>query len=147
MDQILVHMVDWYPTLLSAAGLEIGYHRSRRMSEAEDADTRFDHIPYGTVEIDGKDIWNAIQFGEYDGEMSYEQRELVLDLDSHVLNCTFNSCGAIRKGDWKFIRGANEARESPTIGGIQWQRYVTVRVRVLSFGMKGMIRNVEVSRR
>ena len=124
MDEILVHMVDWYPTLLSAAGLDIGYHRSKRLRDSEEDDDRFDHIPYGTVEIDGKDIWTAIQFAEFEGERSYEQRELVLDLDSHLLNCTFTSCGAIRKGDWKFIRGANEARAAPTIGGHQWQTYV-----------------------
>ena len=124
MDQILVHMTDWYPTLLSAAGLEIGFHRSTKMYQTDELDTQFDDIPYGTVEIDGMDIWSAIQHGVYDGEVEYEQRELVLDLDSHVENCTFTSCGAMRKGNWKFLRGANEARPSATIGGMQWQKYV-----------------------
>jgi len=92
------------------------------MGETDQYDTRFDHIPYGTVELDGIDIWQSIQYGNYEGAMKYEDRELVLDLDSHINNCTFNSCGAVRKGKWKYIRGANEARASPTIGGKQWQR-------------------------
>jgi len=122
MDEMVVHMTDWYRTLLSAAGLEVGYYRSKRIGGSDEDDTRFDHIPYGTVELDGVDIWQSIQYGNYEGAMKYEDREILLDLDSHINNCTFNSCGALRKGKWKFLRGANQARASPTIGGKQWQR-------------------------
>ena len=45
--------------------------------------------------VDGEHIWNSIQIAEFEGEMSNEQKELVLDLDSYFLNRTFFSCGAI----------------------------------------------------
>ena len=49
----------------------------------------------GMVQDGHQHIWNCIPIAEFDGEMSNEQEELVLDLDSHFLNCAFSSCGAI----------------------------------------------------
>lgn len=118
----MVHITDWYPTLLSAAGIEVGYHRSTKLYDSDEIDTRFDDVEYDTIPLDGKDLWNAIQYGEITDDISVSERELLLDLDGHHLNCSFSTCGAIRRGHWKFIRGANVVRSTEFTRGAHWQR-------------------------
>jgi len=111
-------VVDWYPTLLSAAGIEPGYHRSRTLyGNGEAADSRFDDTP--TVPLDGKDLWRAIQFGEVTEDIAVESRELLLDVD-FTETCEFSSCGALRSGRWKFIRGAVMGVNESVTDGKQW---------------------------
>ena len=70
MDEIIAYVADWYPTLLAAAGIEIGYHRSTTLYESEEEDDRFDDSGVGVVPLDGKDLWSAIQFGEIEEAVS-----------------------------------------------------------------------------
>ena len=123
LDDVMVHITDWYPTLLSAAGIEVGYHRSTKLYGSEETDTRFDDVEYGTIPLDGMDLWSAIQFGDVAESISLEKREILLDLDGHHWNCTFSTCGALRKGHWKFIRGANMVRSTKLTEGHDWQRH------------------------
>ena len=123
-----MHITDWYPTLLSAAGADIGYHRSTRLRATDSVDSRYDDNGVtNNIPLDGKDLWSVIQFGTVsDDEISYDEREILLDLNPE-LNCTFSSCGAIRKGDWKYIRGANMIRNIPELHfqisrQSEWQR-------------------------
>ena len=127
---MLVHVTDWYPTLLSAAGADIGYHRSTKLHNTDSMDVRFvDNAVMNDIPLDGKDLWDVIQFGTVSNdEISYDEREILLDLNTE-LNCTFSACGAIRKGDWKYIRGANMLRHIPEVHfqisrDSEWQRYV-----------------------
>merc|ERR1719167_706058 len=53
----IVSVVDWYPTLLSAAGIEVGYHRSQDLYDSDELDTRFDDDEVDDVPLDGNDIW------------------------------------------------------------------------------------------
>ena len=118
----MVSVVDWYPTLLSAAGIEIGYHRSTTRYGTNVTDTRFDANGVGVVPLDGKNVWNAIQFGEVTEDISAQSRELLLDLDKAGV-CSFTSCGALRSGKWKFIRGENMGVNSSTSDGNQWHEF------------------------
>ena len=123
MDDALVHIIDWYPTLLSAAGIKVGHHRSTKLYTKMSADDRFDDLSF-TVPLDGKDLWSAIQDGSVGEDISTDSRVLLLELNGK--NCEFSSCGALRVGPWKFIRGAQICLESDDIiskGGPQWQRY------------------------
>ena len=122
MDEVLVHVTDWYPTLLSAASAEVGHHRSTKLYGTESLDARYDGNGVADIPLDGKDLWNAIQFGHISEEINYAEREILLDLDD-MLNCTFSACGAIRKGKWKYIRGANMVRNTVSVGFKEWQRY------------------------
>jgi len=115
----IVSVVDWYPTLLSAAGIEPGYHRSKRQYGTDEVDTRFDDNGVGTVPLDGHDIWSAIQYGDVSDEISVQSRELLLDLD-FTETCAFSSCGAIRSGRWKFMRGAIGGVNESITEGEQW---------------------------
>ena len=115
-------VVDWYPTLLSAAGIETGYVRSVRLYGSDEADTRFDDNGVGTIPLDGKDVWKAIQYGEVTDDISTQSRELLLDLDKAGV-CSFTSCGALRSGKWKFIRGENMGVNSSTSDGNQWHEF------------------------
>jgi len=116
---LMVSVVDWYPTLLSAAGIEPQYYRSMRLYDNDSTDTRFVDNGVGTVPLDGQDVWSAIQFGDVAAEISVDHRELLLDLDAGGI-CSFSSCGAIRKGQWKFIRGENMGVNSSSSDGNQW---------------------------
>jgi len=116
---LVVSVVDWYPTLLSAAGIEVGYQRSRTLYGSDELDTRFDAMSPGTVPLDGKDVWSAIQYGTVPDELSSKSREVLLDLD-RTETCLFSSCGAIRSGRWKFIRGANMGVNESVTNGSQW---------------------------
>jgi len=69
--------------------------------------------------LDGKNLWDVIQRAEVSEAISWKNREILLDLDD-FLNCTFDACGAVRKGDWKFIRGANMVRNSHSVGFNEW---------------------------
>ena len=115
--------MDWYPTLLSAAGIEVGYHRSQDLYDSDELDTRFDDDEVDDVPLDGNDIWRAIQFGDVSDEISIESRELLLDLNEGG-QCAFSSCGAIRSGKWKFIRGENMGVDTNETRGKEWFRYV-----------------------
>ena len=122
---MLVHVTDWYPTLLSAASAEVGHHRSTKLYGTESLDARYDGNGVADIPLDGKDLWNAIQFGATTDDIAYDEREVLLDLNSE-LNCSFSSCGVIRKGDWKYIRGANMVRNThlPQFkADSEWQRY------------------------
>ena len=131
MDDVIVHSVDWYRTLLSAADIDVSYVRSTRLVGSEDTDTRFEANGVGHVPIDGMDLWDAIQFGSVDDSVSSESRELLLDLNAEG-TCDSSSCGAIRWGKWKYLRGANMGVENDdadlttaleTDYYVQWRRY------------------------
>merc|ERR1712157_605289 len=53
------------------------------------------------IDIDGKDIWDAIQNDVVNDDLI--DREILLHLDE--IDCPYPSCGALRYGDWKYIRG------------------------------------------
>ena len=123
LDNVLVHVTDWYPTLLSAAGAEVGHHRSKKLYGKTTPDNRYkDTGVIKNIPIDGKDLWDVIAQGMVQDAVSWKKREILLDLDD-MLNCTFSACGAIRKGDWKYIRGANMVRNEHSVGFTEWQRY------------------------
>ena len=113
----MVHVTDWYQTLLAATGIEVGYHRSKRVRDSKDDDEEGEEY---RVDLDGKNVWNAIQFGEIDKDISTESRELLLDLNPKW--CPFSSCGTIRVGPWKFIRGTNMASNTVGEDGDHWQK-------------------------
>jgi len=88
LNNTLIHAVDWYPTLLSAANLQVTY-------VLEDDSTRDEPLD----ELDGIDLWPTI-IGEEDENNLYT-REIVLSLDP--FDCGLTLCGAIRVGRWKYI--------------------------------------------
>jgi len=113
LDSVLMHVADWYPTLLSAAGLEVGYHLSTKLYQSEAEDVRFVGNGVGVVPLDGLDLWGSIQFDEVDPLSSSESREMLIDLNN-VGQCDASSCGAIRSGKWKYLRGGNMGVEDET---------------------------------
>jgi len=121
MDDAMVHIIDWYPTLLSAAGIKVGHKKSTKFYSKLSSADRFDDQSF-TVPLDGKDLWSAIQTGNVEEDISIDSRQLLLELNGK--HCEFSSCGALRDGKWKFIRGENICLESQDIfnhGGPQWQ--------------------------
>eukprot|EP01084_Bolivina_argentea_P127822 226025_1 len=120
LDNVIVHVTDWYKTLLSAAGIEPQYITSKKLYNTMDTDIRFENNGVGKIEIDGKDIWHAIQYNEINNEISIESREVLLDLNQQW--CEFSSCGAIRIGKWKFLRGNNIGTNDDIPDDDQWQR-------------------------
>lgn len=120
----MVHIMDWYPTLLSAASVEVEHKRSTKLSVktllAQSTDPFDNSI---TVPLDGQDLWSAIQHGIVSDDVSIDSRELLIELNGK--HCEFSSCGALRVGNWKFVRGENICLESQDIsnhGSPQWQR-------------------------
>jgi len=118
-DDFIVSVTDWYPTLLSAAQIDPGYYKSLSLYDTFDVDVRFLHDGVGKIPLDGYDLWGAIQFGEVNDLISSDSRELLLDLDDGG-TCNFDSCGAIRSGKWKFIRGHNMGVNESITNGTQW---------------------------
>lgn len=132
MEDILVHTVDWYKTLLSAAGLDVSYARSTTLVNSDDIDDRFDDNGVGEIPLHGEDLWSAIQYGDVDAAISKDEREILLDLNTDG-TCESTSCGAIRIGKWKFLRGANMGVENDDADlttaldddwTVQWRRYL-----------------------
>lgn len=122
LKEAVVHVTDWYQTLLAAAGIEIGYHRSKRLKDSNVLDTMFEDDEMSKVELDGKNLWNAIQRGEVTDDIAAESRELLLDLNSKW--CEFSSCGTIRVGSWKYMRGKNMASNADKEDeGKNWQKF------------------------
>ena len=119
LDDVLVHIVDWYPTLLSAAGIKVDYVKSQKLFNDLTPDKSFKNMEYDKIPLDGKDLWNAIQNNEISDDISINSRELLLDLDQ--VYCEFESCGAIRIGKYKFIRGAHIGSDGDLDG---WNRYI-----------------------
>lgn len=105
LEEVTSSITDWYPTLLSAAGIETTYPRSRRLHGTDSLDMRFEDDDMEP--LDGMDLWPAISTGDlsdaFGGES--ESREILIDLDG-ASGCQYSSCGAIRAGNWKFIRGS-----------------------------------------
>merc|ERR1719242_351317 len=58
LKEAVVHVTDWYQTLLAAAGIEIGYHRSNRLRDSK-GDGVVDDNEVFRVDLDGKNLWNA----------------------------------------------------------------------------------------
>ena len=98
-----IHMVDWYPTLMAAANLDINYHRSTRLfSKMEDLrDNRW--LDTEEIELDGINMWPYIQESETDDDYFENEREILLDLND--VWCQHKSCGALKIGRYKYIRG------------------------------------------
>ena len=98
-----MHMVDWYPTLMSAAGLEINYVKSTRLYSTDDnlLDTKW--VNAEQIELDGIDMWPYINGKETNDEYFENEREILLDLND--VWCQYESCGALRIGRYKYIRG------------------------------------------
>eukprot|EP01083_Nonionella_stella_P219711 786751_1 len=124
-----MHIIDWYPTLLSVAGLDINYKRSKKLYEIEEnfdpiAQIFIDDMKWEQtqdIELDGIDMWDYIQGDEIDEEYFNSEREILLDLKE--VWCPFSSCGAIRIGKFKFIRGNNIASLLPDYSdGDKWFR-------------------------
>merc|ERR1719162_2137396 len=101
-DGEYMHVVDWYPTLLEAAGLTLTHAKStKRYSLDADVDIEWEDIA-PNVPLDGVSFWDAIQNGETRDELS--DRLVVLDVmgvdkDSGAMN------GTIRWGKWKYMKG------------------------------------------
>jgi len=102
LDGAMTSMADWYPTLLSAAGIEAEYPRSQRLYGTDSLDTRFGGD--AMVSLDGMDLWTAIKGGDIDHRIKVDLREILLDLDPFT-ECPFTACGALRAAEWKFVRG------------------------------------------
>ena len=147
LTDVLVHVTDWYPTLLSAAGIEVNHITSKRLHNKHDDendevgdDVRFDKNGVGNIDIDGKDIWNAIQFGDITDDISIDNREILLDLNSKW--CEFSSCGAIRIGKYKFMRGNNIGTNQEHEDGDTWQRVFSTCVTNREYdGILGLCKN------
>ena len=88
---------------MSAAGLEVTYAKSLKTKDDSNGIELFDDVH---VELDGIDLWDAIQNGVITDE--YKNREIVLDMDP--LECIYKSCGAIMWGKWKYIRGNEDLK-------------------------------------
>ena len=104
---IVNHITDWYPTLLSAAGLKFTNAKSIDTWDWDNNVRKFQKLYEDQyIELDGIDLWEIIQNGysKDDSLVSMDSREILLDMDSEK-NCDFDSCGAIRIGDWKYVRG------------------------------------------
>jgi len=84
LDNNIIHVTDWYPTLLSAAGLEVTYAT---------------HGQKVLHPIDGIDMWDVIKGDSTDSNL--QTREVLLSLDPY--SCGLDFCGAIRYGNYKFI--------------------------------------------
>merc|ERR1712087_980122 len=89
LDDVTSVMADWYPTLLSAAGIEAAYPRSRRLKGTSALDTRFETD--SMVPLDGLSLWDAIN-GKVDETVRSYSREVVIDLNA-VSDCSYDSCG------------------------------------------------------
>eukprot|EP01083_Nonionella_stella_P001832 5260_1 len=120
LEDVLIHVTDWYPTLLSAAGIDAQHVKSRKLHGVTEEDMRFVENGVGDIHLDGKDLWNAIQFGEVSEDISTQSREILLDLNAQY--CAFTSCGAIRIGKYKFLRGDNIGSNVYVRDGDQWGR-------------------------
>ena len=81
LTDTIVHVTDWYPTLLAAAGLEIGHFKSEKLHNTLSPDIRFDDNGVGKIDIDGQNVWNAIQYSEVTDDISIDNREILLDLN------------------------------------------------------------------
>ena len=89
LDDVVVSVADWYPTLLDAAGAEIGYQKSKRLYSSDDDDTRFDGDDAVSIPLDGKSIWSAIQLGTPPDELLYDEREVGVFLHFHFESTIF----------------------------------------------------------
>ena len=107
----------------------MNYHRSRRLYEIEenfDAETktflpdeRWNETP--ELKLDGIDMWDYINGEDEDDEYFDKEREVLLDFKD--VWCPFSSCGALRIGRYKFIRGDNIASLLPDYDdGDKWFR-------------------------
>ena len=103
LDEISVHVTDWYQTLLTAANLNVNYQRSKKLHSSTIDDTKWDYIDEYDIKIpiDGKDIWNAIQNNIIDQDLI--DREILIHLDE--IDCEYESCGALIYKNWKYLRG------------------------------------------
>eukprot|EP00484_Ammonia_sp_Unknown_P020596 CAMPEP_0197053618 /NCGR_PEP_ID=MMETSP1384-20130603/27844_1 /TAXON_ID=29189 /ORGANISM="Ammonia sp." /LENGTH=667 /DNA_ID=CAMNT_0042486549 /DNA_START=2482 /DNA_END=4485 /DNA_ORIENTATION=- len=126
LTNTIVHITDWYPTLLEAAGVDAAHIKSKKLHNTQDEDVRFETNGVGKIHLDGKSVWRAIQFDETNEEISVDSREILLDLNDEY--CEFSSCGALRSGHWKFLRGASIGTVKLAVSGEeykngdQWQR-------------------------
>lgn len=85
----VIHVTDWYPTILSAIGLSDDqiFNKKRERS------------------LDGKNMWNAIQYGTKDIAADVE-RDFLYNVDSY--ECSSDKvCGAYRYGKYKLIAASN----------------------------------------
>lgn len=125
LTNTLVHVTDWYPTLLEMIGADGPdlSATSRRVfgdSAKEELEELVDEF---AVPIDGRSVWRAIQFGEEDedvSEIDINEREVLMDLNNEF--CAFSSCGTLRSGRWKYLRGSNMVTNMEWGDGDQWQR-------------------------
>merc|ERR1712087_364633 len=101
LDDVTSAMVDWYPTLLSAAAIEAAYPRSLRLEGTTVLDTRFEAD--SMAPLDGLSLWDVIN-GKDDEAVHSDSREVMIDLVG-VSDCSYGSCGALRAGNWKLVRG------------------------------------------
>eukprot|EP01084_Bolivina_argentea_P227474 384165_1 len=102
-DNFYVHVTDWYPTLLEAAGIDISYAKSRKKVDIN-YKPEWETVSYN-VPLDGRSIWKQLHGEETDKDLT--QRLLILDLvrygdDFDTLN------GTIRWGKWKYIKGLGQ---------------------------------------
>eukprot|EP01084_Bolivina_argentea_P173328 300205_1 len=96
-DDAYVHVTDWYPTLLDAAGIAPTYVKSTRKVD-EDYTPEWETVGYH-VPLDGISFWNEL-ITETD---TMSPRLMVLDIN-RVASCDCLN-GTVRWGKWKYMRG------------------------------------------
>jgi len=62
----------------------------------------------------------GIQFGDEESELSEMSRDVLMDLNGEY--CAWSSCGTLRSGRWKYLRGSNMVTNMEWGDGDQWQR-------------------------
>jgi len=115
VDGEYVHAIDWYPTLLEAAGITPALVKSNRKTEPQVVPQWETDVDY-SVALDGVSIWpllNGDDADEEDGErvsalqQTLRTRLLVLDFVNDEINDVVN--GSLRIGHWKYVKGLGTA--------------------------------------
>jgi len=113
-----MHVTDWYATLLSAAGLEVQYVRSTRLYQSSAVDETWSNTP--RIQLNGMNMWPFITQHQTDDAFFENEREILLNVNN--VWCPFSSCGALRRGRFKYIRGDNVGTLLPEYDGSDWDR-------------------------
>ena len=129
MNDYAMHITDWYPTVLSAAGL--------------------DTLSPNT--LDGKNMWPVL-VGNYNEELELDleslgsTREILINVDSN--DCRNEVCGSlIYGGKWKILISSNQVSEEESSGslGCWWERSFAIDSNNDIFGCNGIPSSIDTS--